>query len=83
MREGTHIHKGQVADALGLSPYTQMAICHVDLNILDLVFYYKYYRIQVIWRLPSFSWEKLFWKFFSSEEVEVLQNPCFLDVCSH
>lgn len=35
MREGTQIHKGQVADALGLGPYTLMAICHVDVNILD------------------------------------------------
>lgn len=48
MSEGIQTYKGQVADVLGLSPYIQMISCYLDLNILDIFFYYKYHRIQVI-----------------------------------
>lgn len=81
MSEGIQTYKGQVADVLGLSPYIQMISCYLDLNILDIFFYYKYHRIQVIWRLPSFRSEKLFWKFFRRNWSS--SKPMFLAVCNH
>lgn len=36
---------------------------HLDFNILELSFCYKYYWTQATWRLTSFCWEKYFEKY--------------------